>query len=139
MPVHPQIVHFPIALLFTALGLFVWHAIRPQDWVVRSANLLHILGLTGMVFSVFSGRQAESLVKITPETAEILQRHELVGYAAIWLFTGLWVWQYIRRGNTGPVGKWVFIGLFAATLGAMSYGAHLGGVLVYQWGVGVSQ
>ncbi|MEZ4774764.1 MAG: DUF2231 domain-containing protein [Bacteroidia bacterium] len=139
MPFHPQTVHFPIALLYTAFGLFVWHAVRPQDWVTRSANLLHVLGLVAMILSIFSGRQAESMVEVSAETADILQRHELLGYLSIWLFTGLWVWQFIRHGKMGSVGKWVFLALFAASLGAMSYGAHEGGVMVYQWGIGVSK
>ncbi|MDX2245448.1 MAG: DUF2231 domain-containing protein [Bacteroidia bacterium] len=137
MPVHPQTVHFPIALLYTAFGLYLWHATRPQDWVVRSANLLHILGILTMILAIFSGKQALPEIPSSPEISLLLNRHELMAYLAIWFFIGLWIWQYILRGKLGSAGKWIFIGLFALILAAMTYGSHLGGRMVYEFGVGV--
>ncbi|MEZ4827146.1 MAG: DUF2231 domain-containing protein [Bacteroidia bacterium] len=138
MPFHPQTVHFPIALLFAAFGFYLWFAFRPQDWRLHTSQILHFSGVIAMAVAIFSGRQAVAGLSLTSEAEAALNRHELLGYLSVWLFAGLGVWQYVLRGKLGRTGLWVFVAIFAAALVAMSVGAHVGGKMVYVFGVGVS-
>jgi uncharacterized membrane protein len=61
---HPALVHFPVALLITALALDIALLVVPrQTWLDRAAALLYALGALGAVAAYLSGRQAAGSVR----------------------------------------------------------------------------
>lgn len=134
--VHPIFVHFPIALLVSAfaietLALFfkkpAWHRF----------SLIHlILGTLGAVGAVLTGRQAAVLAKHSFEIHEVMERHESVGYIVLSLAVLLLGWRVMTQDRLTGRTRWVAWGLLGLICGIMAFGAHLGGRLVYEYGVG---
>ncbi|MEO0470086.1 MAG: DUF2231 domain-containing protein [Bacteroidota bacterium] len=138
MPLHPALVHFPIALLVVSGGFYVvavWQNNQPE--VPKTAFVLHLLGMIGMVLAIFSGLQAEGDAQLTEEVDAILGRHEILGYGVLWMYGMLYVWHYLRKGKQTQTEKIIFVLVFVGISLAMLYSASLGGELVYQHGIGV--
>lgn len=135
---HPILVHFPLALL-TASFLVEGLALvlrRPALHVVSLWNLG--LGVLGAVGAVLSGRQAMALAKHSMEIHEIMEIHERVGYLVLLGGALLLAWRVLLRDSGGRRSRWaawLALGLLCA---GMAYGAHLGGRMVYEFGVGGS-
>jgi uncharacterized membrane protein len=137
MDLHPATVHFPIALLMAAGGFYVASRFREQATFYRAAWLLHLVGLAGSIAAVLTGRNAEGNLTLTPALEDLLETHQLMGYATAWLFALLAVWQYLRQGRGKPLEQWLFLTAYWLSLGVMIYGAWLGGQMVYEHGAGV--
>jgi len=138
---HPQTVHFPIALLIVAGGLYLYAFYKNESFSLQAAILLHTLGVLGMVVAIISGKIAQSTITTTDSLRPILRNHELFAYGNIWVFGILWIWQYTRikslkRSETRSE-KLFFSLLFMLAIGFMAYGSHLGGKMVYEQGAGV--
>ncbi|GAB4411132.1 MAG: DUF2231 domain-containing protein [Bacteroidia bacterium] len=135
---HPMIVHFPIALLVVAGVAYVlaWYNMEQIRWS-EGGYYLHILGLAGMVLAVLSGGQAEGELVRTPLIGDLLSRHELLGYLALWSMALLLVWQYVRQRRTARRERLLFALVFWLCIGLMAAGAYQGGRLVYEAGAGV--
>jgi len=138
-PIHPMVVHFPIALL-SASVLFDLLAARwrPEEFRIASLYTL-ILGLAGALVSVITGAMAEEAVEhsgLVPEW--VLEIHETLGFATFWIFAGLlglrtaeWLgWIRKRRALTVMLGSAAVVVLFVAS--------YYGGSLVYEFGAGVA-
>lgn len=137
-PIHPMVVHFPIALL-SASVLFDLLATRWKSEQFRSASLYTlILGLAGALISVVSGHMAEEAVEHTAVPEQVLEIHEKLGFATFWIFAGLlglraaeWLgWMRERRVLTITLEIGAVIVLFVAS--------YYGGSLVYDYGAGVT-
>lgn len=138
MPWHPFLVHFPIALLIVA-GLAYGASLRLADafWG-RGGYLLHLAGLIGLVLATLSGRQAEASLVMTDAIRDLLQTHELIGYANLWAFALLLVWRYLGVKKPQSLTAWAFVLVFWAMIGLMAWGGWYGGRLVYEEGAGVA-
>lgn len=137
VPLHPATVHFPIAFLLAALGFYLVSLFREDRFYIRGGFSLHILGAGGLALAILSGRQAESALASSEVLSEMVDRHELMGYFCMWLMAMLLVWQYLRKDKRIIWEKVLFLVLFAAGLAIMSFGAHIGGEMVYLHGAGV--
>lgn len=137
MPFHPSTVHFPVAFLFMAGALFLWHALKKESWLPKAGNVLLLAGLGGLLVAILSGRQAESEIIPRENVLVLLENHETIGYVLLAIFPAFWIWQYVRRGKLAKVEEWIFIILYAGLLGLMTYGSHLGARMVYEEGAGV--
>ena len=136
-PIHPMLVHFPIALLSAAV-LFDALALRwrPDECRVASLYTL-VLGLAGALVSVISGSMAEEAVEHSGVPEGVLELHEKLGFATFWLFAGLlglhiaeWMgWIAERHALRVAFGLGAVVVLFVAS--------YYGGSLVYEFGAGV--
>jgi len=109
---------------------------RPAWHAVVLWNLA--LGAAGTVAAVLSGRMAEENAKHSFEIEQVLSLHEKIGYGVMALALTLAAVHLWRRGRWTARSRWVAWVLLAVTCGAMAFGAHLGGRLVYELGVGGS-
>jgi len=138
-PIHPMVVHFPIALL-SASVLFDLLAVELRREEFRTASLYTlILGLAGALVSVITGAMAEEAIEhsgLVPEW--VLEIHETLGFATLGMFAGLlgirvaeWLgWIRERRALT------VMLGL--AAVAVLFVASYYGGTLVYEFGAGVA-
>lgn len=139
--VHPLIVHFPIAVLFTAVifdGLS--NVFRKHSWLAYCAGALYILGALGAIAAYFSGKQAADLVDIPANANPVLSEHADYGFYTAWFFgifglfrlAGLWK-QWFQNVTISLVSLVIALGgtflLFET--------AELGAELVFHHGVGV--
>lgn len=140
---HASIVHFPIALLVVAGGLYCWSVIRQESQkpYEQMAFLLHVLGLLGAIAAVITGGIVEESTAQSPAIHEHIERHELMGYACVWGFALLGVWRFLRtRNGKAAMSKpesWAFAGVFVGFLVVLLLTAHIGGDMVYEHGAGV--
>ena len=133
---HPIFTHFPIALLTAALLVETLALLlRRPEWSRVSLWCLG-LGVLGAAGAVLTGRLAEETAKHSFEIHEVIELHEKIGYAVLAGSVLLLGWRFLARGSRGR--QWAGWFLLAVLCGAMAFGAHLGGRLVYEFGVGGS-
>lgn len=134
--VHPLIVHFPIALLLTGVVLdwLAWLLKRPSLHRIALWNLG--LGTLGAGAAVWSGYQAAAIAKHTFEIHQVMELHRKLGIATL-IAGGLVVlWRLWQRDQCSTAVRCLTLLILTGMAGTLVYGAHLGGRLVYEWGVG---
>jgi len=139
-PLHPAIVHFPIALVVVALCLEVaarrsrWRALEP------AAATLIVLGALGAIAAVLSGLVARDEAVVPQGALELIERHEELGELAMWALVaaaGLRLLLAWRRAFAGFL-AWAYILVALGAVALVSYNGHLGGQLVFRHGIGTA-
>jgi uncharacterized membrane protein len=140
--VHPMLVHFPIAIIITAVFLDFIYLIWKKDWLRNSVMTLFAFAVLAGLVTYLSGKQAVDSVSV-PMNAELT-----ASYHADWaLYTLLYLSSYtaIRafffwKKIDGK--RFIAILLFLAGLAGcalLAKTADLGGKLVYKYGVGTQK
>jgi uncharacterized membrane protein len=132
--VHPSLVHFPIALLPTALAAdAVGSATRNRE--------LFAIGRWGIVLAAASaavagtfGFIAQEEVNLEGHALDILRTHRTLNIGALVAVSALAVARFTRKK---PSLAYLIAG--AALTGLVGFSGYLGGKLVYKHGVGVKK
>ncbi len=141
LPLHPALVHYPIALItiaFVFQGIHLWRS----NWICRTTSMW-LLGF-GAVMSIaatLTGQnEAARAGQVGYDTSviEIINRHELLGNITAWGSVTLlifWVYFFLKDMEDRRVDK-----LALALLGLLSaiviFNSYLGGTLTFIHGVG---
>lgn len=137
VPLHPLIVHFPIALTF-ASAVFFSLAFVSENRSLSITGFWLLLGAeVGMLASIITGNIAYSTLILTADLKKISELHEILGWIAIWLNGILLVWYFLRRTNQIYIEKAFFLFLLFLGLGVIGFSGYLGGKMVYEKGGGV--
>jgi uncharacterized membrane protein len=139
-PLHPALVHFPIALSLVAL-LFELLARHPRARnLENAAGVLIVLAALGSVAAVLSGNAAHDDAVVPPAAATLIARHEQVGELAMWLLLALAAVRVLLgwRGWLKGVVPWAYLLLAAAAAGLVGYNGYLGGKMVFDHGLGTA-
>ena len=139
---HPVADHFSVALLFVAVLIDLIASMSPtRTWLRYTALTLMVLGALAAGASFLTGdMEADRIWNALGQPArDVLKRHAQLGeYLAI-AFGVLAVWRILIQGfgfMAGSRAIYLIVAILAiATLG---YSAHLGGVLVYDYGAGTA-
>jgi uncharacterized membrane protein len=134
--VHPLVIHFPIALLLTAVGLDLAAVILKRPPLHRVALWNLSLGTLGAGLAVWTGYRAADIAKHSFEIHQVMELHRKLGIATVVLGVLLLVWRLWTRDQLGRRARILMLGVMLAMSGTLGYGAHLGGRLVYEFGVG---
>jgi uncharacterized membrane protein len=134
--VHPLVVHFPIALLLTAVFLEVLAMIAKRPALHRVALWNLTLGTVGAGIAVWTGHRAADIAKHSFEIHQVMELHRKLGIATLILGGLVVVWRFWRRDRFSTSARLFTLLMMLAIAGTLSYGAHLGGRLVYEFGVG---
>lgn len=134
--IHPLMVHFPIALFFTALlfDLLGWLLKKPGLNSAAKWNLW--IGTAGAAVAVGTGLWAASMVEHGEEVHQIMGTHETLGIVVLSLSIVLSGWRWLNEITFSQKSLFIFISLLVIMLATMSVGAYLGGRMVYEYGVG---
>lgn len=74
--IHPMIVHFPIALVFGAIGAGLLALIfRRWAWLRLATVALYVVGGASAVFTYFTGTWAADAVSVSAEAQPVLTEH----------------------------------------------------------------
>ncbi len=129
-PLHPFLVHFPIAAWTLGAAALCLAAISGKKFLAQHAWLLLATGAALSIPAVLAG-QAEY-----PKMAELrpaqLELHRSFGNAAPWLMGVLVLLRghyYLRKKSAGPEWPWALAALGVCVF--ILYTAHLGGLSVY--------
>lgn len=143
-PLHPAIVHFPIALILSgAVVAVVAVFVRRWHLPLFAAGLLAV-GAAGAVAATWSGgNDEESLGELTARADEVLEEHEEWGertrniaiVAAVLAIVGASLGRYPKAAR--GVGVAAALAAVAAAYAVAETG-HYGGQLVYKHGAGVN-
>jgi len=133
---HPLVVHFPIALLWSAVFLDVLALVAKRPHLHRIALWNLCLGTVGAATAVLTGLQAERVAKHSFEIWQVMELHKRLGITTLILGTMSAGMRVGARDRLTPRWRAVTLALMIAMASTLSAGAHLGGRLVYAFGVG---
>jgi len=142
-PLHPALVHFPIALISSAFFfqvLYLWKlpliGRTMSMWLLGLGTLLSlpatISGQGDAVYAVQSGLETIVL--------ETIQRHELMANFTTWgslIVVITWVYLFLNNPQDKRIDRLAlaFLGLLT---GLVLFTGYLGGVLSFGYGVGMA-
>ena len=136
-PIHPMIVHFPIALLI-ASAIFDLLALRWPSKSFREASLYALIGgLLGAIFALVTGNLAEDLAVKGGAPKALIERHETLAYISSAVFAALLAMKLLiqwGRPRELPALS-VTVGLVGGVV--LGGAAYFGGSLVYEFGAGL--
>ena len=146
---HPLVVHFPIALLLVAPMLVVLGLVMRTHGrgLTIGALILMALGTAGAWVALWTGEAATELAKHgAPTVLEAIERHRSAAGSVRTVFTVLtllfaaltWLPESLSRRLSPRARLGLTLVLLAAYGGAMlllANAAHLGGLLVHEYGI----
>jgi uncharacterized membrane protein len=139
IPLHPSLVHFPIALLLTgaaaAILFRLWGRPAGEQWGVYALLAGWVLVIPALITGLID---KNALPPDSPENQ--LANIHTTGMFLMWGLYGLALYlQHIWRKQAALGGGrlWVWLGLLVAASVTLILAGHQGGRLVYELGVGV--
>jgi len=147
IPIHPVVIHFPIALLLTsAVFDSACLVLRKFLWLDRAATALQVIGGIGLGAAYLTGLRAEEHAQpVTGAAQGILAEHEslalltlgAVAAAVIVKLFVTWLGRHDLRVQVGIFRLLALILIFG-TVFLLVMTAYHGGLLVYDHGIGVT-
>jgi uncharacterized membrane protein len=130
---HPSLVHLPITLFPTAIGIDLVGRATGNDRLLETGR--HAIGLAaiGAAVSAITGLIAQEEVNVEGKAKDMLITHRNINLTATIMTALMSRW---RSRQSRPSAAYLALGL--AGIGALTYSAYLGGELVYHHGVGVA-
>ena len=135
--VHPMVVHFPIAFLLGFLFVEMLAAVRQSQAMAQVASGLLYLGALGAVLAATAGIVAEHTVPHGEAVHDIMERHEWLGLSVTSLSIILAFWRYVGGSTLMGMSRGMHWFIACVMAVCLFFGADLGGLMVYQHGVGV--
>jgi len=135
--VHPILVHFPIAFLVAFFVLEIIAVSTKNAWLRQLASGMLYLGAVGAVLAVIAGLVAASIVPHGEKVHEIMEWHESLGITVAILSVSLAAWRFFAKAVFCAMAQALHFSIAAIILICITFGADLGGEMVYEYGVGV--
>jgi uncharacterized membrane protein len=139
MPLHPTIVHFPPVLLLSAAVLYALGIIGKKPQMELIAFGFHVAGLLACILAIFTGDFDADFVATDIRLEPAISKHENIVTIATYAFGMLGIWAFLRQKTRFPLEKAAFLVAFVGLVVMLFVGAHFGGKLVYEEGVGVDK
>ncbi len=131
---HPILVHFPIALLFTSVALdWLGYAFRSSG-LSRAGFYVLALGAAGAGVAALSGPdQAQGDATV----GSLLTLHESFALITVALAVSLLLVRYVAADGLGGGWALVYLAVTLALIAVVSLTGYYGGELTYHQGIGV--
>ena len=141
LPLHPRLVHFPVALLVLGAALHLLYLRRPQGWQglrwERLSLACLILGWLTLLPAVVSGLADQNAIALDAPARAVSNDHISAVFVTAAAFgASIYLRLRLRRSWEQPPAHWVFLALLLIGLAALVVAGELGGRLVYEFGVG---
>jgi len=139
IPLHPVIVHTPIALIVFSLLFDLVGRFTDVDWWRKAAFAMLVIGVLGAGAAVLSGNAAEEAAEQQGVPEEAIEAHEAAGIITLWLGVAavLARWLAARPGPARGAISLLALVAHLLTAGAVGLAGFRGGKLVYDHGAGV--
>lgn len=141
-PLHPLIVHFPIALLSLAAIFQILALWRPRLFNLPASGLL-VLGFISGIFAYLTGDGGEHYAKnVFGATESMIHKHEDIAFYALLVFGVLLALKVLIglpwiKGHFAKAVRWIMPLLPVISLAGLVliyYTGHFGGQIVYHAG-----
>ena len=139
IPLHPKIVHFPVALLISAaiFGVLAFIIKNKRETFKEILYWNLLLGGLSAVFAIITGLIEEATLVHNEAIHSLMETHEALGFVFTGIFLSLGVWMTIRKSKLKSKEFSAIVIILILTAVIMGYSAHLGGRMVYEQGAGV--
>lgn len=136
MPLHPLVVHFPIALLLTATVIEIVNLFLKKDHLSKTATVLVVVGVLSGFVSLLTGDPAESFAfaKWGKGISDTVELHSLMATISVFLFLAVAVLKLFGKKikfNKNLIVALVLIFSIAGST-TLAITGHLGGKIVYE-------
>ena len=140
LPIHPVIVHTPIALLIISLLFELAGRALDADWWRRASFALLVIGALGAAAAVVTGQQAGEAAEHQGVAEQPLDQHEDAGKLTLGLALGAVAARALagRAGSVRALVGGVALALQLAAAISVGVTGYRGGKLVYDHGAGVT-
>lgn len=136
-PIHPIVVHFPIALLCASVAFDALASRWPTGGLRESSLYTLLVGVMSAAFAVATGGMEEDLAERAGAPKAVIELHESLGTVTLVVFVALlglrlamqWGWLKEIRSLT--------LGLGVIGIAILALTGYWGGELVYTYGIGV--
>ena len=136
-PIHPIVVHFPIALLCASV-VFDALSLRWPTGGLRETSLYTLLaGVMAAGVAVVTGGMEEDLAKRAGAPESVLELHESLGQVTLVIFVVLLGLRLAMQLGWLKEIRALSLGLGAIGIVILSLAGYWGGDLVYTYGIGV--
>lgn len=136
--IHPLFVHFPIALLLTAIAFYCLGIIFCRDSLLGAGKWTLFAGTLSAAGTVWTGLQAANTVS-HGDTHQTMMAHQYLGFAILGLSIVLSAWIIFSKANLPQKSKKLFLIILLFLGLVIVQQADLGGRLVFLNGVGVGK
>ena len=136
-PIHPMLVHFPIALLFVSVFFDLLSFYTGREDFKKGAFWLLILGWIAGLAATLTGILSEEVVEKAGVPEAAIERHEFFALTTLALFVGLMLVRFWIRNRWSSRDRLVYMGVALVGLSLLATTGFWGGDLVYRYGAGV--
>lgn len=139
-PLHPSVIHFPIALSLVGVLLDLLSRHRRGRPLEPAGLVLMVLAAAGGIVAVLTGEAAHDEAVVPQAAAALVARHEQLGEIAMWALIVLAAARIAlaARGWFRGAAAWAYVLAAAVVAGLVGYQGHVGGQLVFRHGVGTA-
>ena len=135
-PIHPKLVHFPIALIVSAMGMQGLGLLLKKDLLCQGAWLMFVLAVIAMPVVICSGLlEANRLHLHHP----ILNTHQTFAFWSSGISLAAVAVLWLMRSKNNKLFQITFLIILLVLSTLVMLTAHQGGRMVYEYAVGVSQ
>lgn len=138
LPLHPRLVHFPIALLLVGSVAILVYEWRPTPWLRGWGFLALLAGWALTLPGIITGLIDKSGIASDLAANRIANLHTTLIFV-MWVIYGLALyWGYLWRNDMDKAGhRWKLTVLLLLASAILLVAGDLGGRLVYEFGIGV--
>lgn len=134
---HAALNDLPAALLLVAvlfdLAAWLWK----RESLAWAGIWTLWAGVVGGWAAVVAGNLAEEAIEHGEAIHDLMERHELLAYVTMGIFTVVLIWKLWRRAGRSAAEEWTLRGLGIAGLVTLLILANVGGRLVFEHAAGV--
>lgn len=136
-PIHPIVVHFPIALLCASVAFDALASRWPAGGFRETSLYCLLAGVMGAALAVVTGGMEEELAERAGAPESVLELHESLGTVTLVVFvTLLGLRLAMRRGWLKEIPA-LTLGLGVIGIVILALTGYWGGDLVYTYGIGM--
>ena len=128
--VHPLFIHFPIALLSSAILFDFFYIFSKQNDLAQIGWWVLLLGLISAAAGIATGLWDDTLIGHLGSVSPLWVNHGWIQIFSCTLFLSLFIWR--TKMPTVLIHtklKWIYIGSGGFAIGILFYGGHLGAKL----------
>ena len=142
VPLHPQLVHFPIAFIILSFIFDFVGAIRDSKKWNQFGGIILLLAIMTAFAALQSGESSEEMLKpMESSLHEAVEEHEGLASTTFWFILILGIirgWLQLK-GLFNSWLRWGYVVLIGTAVFMILRVGHLGGKLVYEHGAGVNR
>lgn len=139
-PLHPALVHFPVALFTVSLAADAIGRFRASVVANTLGYWCVILAVLGAAAAVAAGIWDMNRADLAEATHRFVHLHRDIGLALIAMLSllAIWRWRIWRRSTPENRAGWPYLASAALVFALLAFQGWFGGHLVYGLGAGVS-